>query len=383
VGEWGWCIRGHPIGCPLLMPHHHASQSPLDIAPDFTDKDGNEVNGEMKMLNDGQSNERQDVTGQRISLILAILLCSLIVGILAYGSGRQNEARSRVPASYSQSAKIDAAKVCTARNGNVDFDCVYDQVEASQEQARGELDLTAQQGAAYGAMSGAAVSLLALIVSVVGVWLVKRTLDATLVAVKDTSAATEAMQMANRIAQSAADTSAIATSFERNIKERESMPYVLVAKVTCQKEDDRTYNFVIDVENVGKTPAIDVFVIAVIGYFIPEGQYYEEAHTIAAKIEYWASVSKSCKHRIGAIGALPKQVFVKSFVGEGQKNCAIVKGVVIYSDFSGKNFVSQFFFSIGDHILSEVVQLPMTPGSLRMATFHPYEGPELRNRDGY
>ena len=68
--------------------------------------------------------ESRDLTGQGICLALGLVLACLIVGILAYGSGQQDEARSRVPASYSQSAKIDAAKACTAIKGKVDFDCI-------------------------------------------------------------------------------------------------------------------------------------------------------------------------------------------------------------------------------------------------------------------
>lgn len=114
-------------------------------------------------------------------------------------NGRESERREQTPASYSQSAKADAERACVGLDRVALFECVYERVEASQEQARGEQDLSAQQRAATSALASTVIAFLTLVITAVGVWFVKGTLEATLEAVKDTSEATEAMRVANRI----------------------------------------------------------------------------------------------------------------------------------------------------------------------------------------
>jgi hypothetical protein len=132
----------------------------------------------------------------------AIVLCCFIVGILTYGQGRENERRHQAPASYAKAAMADAQNACVGREGTAAFECIYEKVEAAQEQARGEQDLSAQQKAANAALISAIVAFFTLILSGVGVWYVRGTLRATLKAVEDTGKATEAMLEANRIARS-------------------------------------------------------------------------------------------------------------------------------------------------------------------------------------
>ncbi|MEK6637053.1 MAG: hypothetical protein AABY88_03105 [Pseudomonadota bacterium] len=134
---------------------------------------------------------------------MAIVLCTIITGILSYSSGRESERRNHAPASYSRAAKQDAERACVGMDSGTAFECIYEKVEASQEQARGEQDLSAQQRAASAAMISAIIALLTLGATGMGVWYVKRTLDATLEAVKDTSKATVAMNDANEIAKAA------------------------------------------------------------------------------------------------------------------------------------------------------------------------------------
>jgi hypothetical protein len=83
------------------------------------------------------------------------------------------------------------------------FECIYEKVESSKDQENTDQDLTAQFRAADSALFSAVFSLLALGVTGVGVWFVKRTLDATLEAVEDTGKATKAMFDANEIARDA------------------------------------------------------------------------------------------------------------------------------------------------------------------------------------
>lgn len=149
--------------------------------------------------NRGQGNPHLGAYG----VALAIVLCTIITGILSYSSGRESERRNHAPASYSRAAKQDAERACVGMDSGTAFECIYEKVEASQEQARGEQDLSAQQRAASAAMISAIIALLTLGATGMGVWYVKRTLDATLEAVKDTSKATVAMNDANEIAKAA------------------------------------------------------------------------------------------------------------------------------------------------------------------------------------
>lgn len=119
---------------------------------------------------------------------------------LGFLNGREAERRQQTPASYSKSAQADAKRACARLQGGAAFECIYEKVEASQEQARAEQDLSAQQRAADSALASAVIALLTLAISIVGVWFVKRTLDATLDAVQDTSRATAAMEAQNLLA---------------------------------------------------------------------------------------------------------------------------------------------------------------------------------------
>lgn len=122
-------------------------------------------------------------------VLLAIIFCTVIAGILSYSSGRESERRNNAPASYSRAAKQDAERACVGMEAGAAFECIYEKVEASQDQARGEQDLSAQQRSAFAAIFSVLISLFTLIATGIGVWYVKRTLDATLVAVNGASEA--------------------------------------------------------------------------------------------------------------------------------------------------------------------------------------------------
>ncbi len=131
----------------------------------------------------------------------AIVLCCTIVGGLAYGLGSQKERRQQLPASYAKAAKEDAERACAAIQPAASFDCIYEKAQSAQEQALNEQDLTAQQSAANSALMSAIIAFFTLILSGVGVWFVRRTLEATVKAVEDTSTATAAMVKQNEIAE--------------------------------------------------------------------------------------------------------------------------------------------------------------------------------------
>jgi hypothetical protein len=166
---------------------------------------------------------------------------------LAYNFGRQDERRYEIPASYAKAAKADAQRACPEREKAAAFECIYEKVQASQEQARGEEDLRAQQKAANAALLSTITSFLALFVTGAGVWFVKRTLEATLEAVKDTRKATAAVQEANEIA--------------REGMEKQSRAYVYPDGPFPAIRQDHTnqnveWGFKVNWNNSGNTPAL-------------------------------------------------------------------------------------------------------------------------------
>lgn len=107
--------------------------------------------------------------------ISALVLCCFIVGILTYSNGQEAERRDKTPAAYSEAAKSKAQQDCVGLEPDAMFECIYEKVESSQQQAHDEQDLTAQQKSANGTMITAALAFLGLAVSAVGIGLVYTT----------------------------------------------------------------------------------------------------------------------------------------------------------------------------------------------------------------
>jgi hypothetical protein len=133
--------------------------------------------------------------------VIGLLLAISIAWGVGYLQSRETERRYHTPRSYQESAKTNAQRACVGREPAAMFECVNEHVEASRQASNTEQDLSAQQRAASSALAAAAIAFAALIVTVIGVWFVKRTLEATLEAVRDTSIATKAMIRQNEIAE--------------------------------------------------------------------------------------------------------------------------------------------------------------------------------------
>jgi hypothetical protein len=175
----------------------------------------------------------------------ALVLCGIIVGILAFLNGQEAVRRDKTPAAYAESAKSKAQQDCAGREGNAAFECIYEKVEASQDQARGEQNLSAQQHAANSALFSAFIALLTLILSGFGVWFVKRTLDATLKAVEDTGIATKAMQRQNELTEAA---------------QRPWLTVIINCLGPMQRLCDGTFccEYNVTIKNTGASPALTV-----------------------------------------------------------------------------------------------------------------------------
>lgn len=135
-----------------------------------------------------------------LPLIGIVLAIGLAWGI-GWSQAREEYKRQQTPAAYAAAAKKDAQRACVGTDPTAVFECVNEKVETAYQTAHDEQDLSAQQRAASSALAAAMIGFLTLAISIVGVWFVKRTLDATLEAVEDTGNATRAMLRQNEISE--------------------------------------------------------------------------------------------------------------------------------------------------------------------------------------
>lgn len=225
-------------------------------------------------------------SGNTKAIDWAFPLTGIILGLfLAWGIGwlqaREEYNRKQTPAAYAEAANNDAESSCVGTEPRAVFECVNEKAKTAYQTAHDEQDLSAQQRAASSALVTAILSGIALILSGVGVWYVKRTLDATLEAVEDTGKATKAMENSNSIA------------VRRN--ELELRPYLgldgenatieLDPKVDADADDGVFVGFKIKIvfRNFGNTPAKRVtwsWNILVIndGVEIPFVTQFKESH---------------------------------------------------------------------------------------------------------
>lgn len=191
-----------------------------------------------------------------IALFAAVALAFLIGDTLGIGSGRGEVTAHQ---NY-EDAKQDAMQSCIGLQDRALMECVAKAYEATYEKSDSHQDLYAQQDMSKWAFWLLILTAITVGITALGVWFVKRTLDATLEAVDDTSKATKAMKRANEIAQSIADA--------------ELRPYLFVDKV--EVVDRRTWDsgefdedgeplpgafaarVVIWLRNFGKVPARNV-----------------------------------------------------------------------------------------------------------------------------
>ena len=259
----------------------------------------------------------------------AFPLTGIVLGlVLAWGIGwlqtREEYNRKQTPAAYADAAKKDAESACIGIEPRAFFECVNKKTETAYQTAHDEQDLSAQQRAASSALITAVLSGLALALSGVGVWYVKRTLDATLEAVEDTGKATKAMERQNELAEDTA--------------KRQLRAYVTT-------EDHATINFQIGVKaghqckvyNRGQTPAYDVRIWSrPVAIITTEGDVHK---TKVFRQETFAQSSATLGpgQWIGHTNALSGPLTNDSFVSLCVGGIAIVwGGIVSYRDAFGR-----------------------------------------------
>ncbi|MBF5090461.1 hypothetical protein F1640_10635 [Novosphingobium sp. NBM11] len=213
-------------------------------------------------MSDGDRNGNSKALNWVPPVVGVFLAVSLSWGI-GWLQAREEYKRENTPTAYAEAAKKDAERACVGVEPRAVFECVNEKTEAAYQTAHDEQDLSAQQRAASSALASSVLSFFSLLLSGIGVWYVKRTLDATLQAVKDTGDATDEMRKANAISN--------------RIAEAELRPYLFVdhlklidiKRFTDEIEEDGESKTIpngfsarvsIHLRNYGKVPARNIHV---------------------------------------------------------------------------------------------------------------------------
>jgi hypothetical protein len=212
--------------------------------------------------------------GKRAQDLVAAGLCTvalLAAVILAFAIGNAsgvNGGREQVSArEHYEHTKQDNLRACIGREGAAAVECVSEAIEAAQQQSDSRQDLYAQRDMSRWAFWLLILTAITVAITAVGVWFVKRTLEATLEAVEDTGKATEAMQDANKIAREAqrpwlSVRAHLSSSFEPG--------------QTHEGVDGFYVNVAGEIKNHGDSPATDIHIIVEIR-LPPAGVEWEKA----------------------------------------------------------------------------------------------------------
>lgn len=192
----------------------------------------------------------------KTGLIATIFVAALTIAaywLMIYDAGYQsgqNERKANVEsAHYAADTANQIERKCGTKVGQSARECIAEIVKAERESQRSESDLAAQWEAADWARWAGFAALAQFIATIIGLYYIKGTLDATLKAVEDTGKATKAMLRQNDLTEDTAQKQLRAyvdicddfTKIERNpLRDKDDR---IAAKVT------------ISVRNYGQTPA--------------------------------------------------------------------------------------------------------------------------------
>ena len=164
---------------------------------------------------------------------------------MGFQSG-QNERKANVEAEhYASDTANQIDRECRAESGQSARECIAKIVAAERESQRGESDLAAQWKAANWVMWAGMLAGAQLLATGFGLYYIRETLGATLNAVKDTSEATEAMRVANKIAMTNA-----------------SRAYLYPDTVEVSQITDHQAEITMSLKNFGNGPARDLRVFS-------------------------------------------------------------------------------------------------------------------------
>ena len=187
------------------------------------------------------------LVGLATAAVIAVCVIGFTWTVSARQAARTEQAR-HYASGYADSTQSRIERACRGSDPASVRQCVAEQIQAARESQRAEYDLSAQQSMSDWAAVMAALTLATFIATAIGVWFVKRTLDATLEAVEDTSNATQLMRDANLIA--------------RQANERSLRAYIALDKIDIEPQvvegETRFYSIIVNWKNYGSTPALAV-----------------------------------------------------------------------------------------------------------------------------
>lgn len=192
--------------------------------------------------NGGNRGERTSRVAEYGFCGLAVFGVAVLIWFLGSLNGHQAEQRYSQPHRHAIAAKDQALERCASTNGTALVECLYDRIEASEETARTEEDLTAQQRAAWAAMAAALFAFVSIPVGIGGLWALLKSLRHTEQAIAVSVHAMEETRNANTQARKQAKAVLYTKdcyfelAYERALK-----------SISCR--------VVFNVENVGDTPA--------------------------------------------------------------------------------------------------------------------------------
>jgi hypothetical protein len=253
---------------------------------------------------------------------------------------------------------------CVRLSGGAQLECMEKAIKASAEYQQSESDLNAQRGMSKWAFWLLIITGGQMLATIVGLVYLKGTLDQTIKAVEDTGDATAAMHRQNELT------------------ERESLPYISINEAWFTQTGAKAGFVEFNIENVGKSPGVDVYFTANMSGFMPEGQFYEERMRVGKKGGV-LELPKDNRSRLGALGQ-SKTTLRRDYKNlGGLQNAIIASGFIMYDAVTRKTYYSKFFFYLGDHLWKMNEAVRMEAGGLQIDIFQIYTGPELRDRDGY
>ncbi|MBB4633828.1 hypothetical protein [Sphingosinicella soli] len=196
------------------------------------------------------SNWRARVTTLETFFCILAVAGTLVIVYTTGGADGVIAGRNEVTArEHYEREKQNALGACFGREGPAAIECATKAIETAQDKSETRQDLYAQQDMAEWARWMWIIRAFTAGITAVGVWFVRRTLEATLEAVEDTSAATLAMQKQNEISKDATN--------------RQLRAYLEVSEcIVSVFPDDGEIIMQIRLKNCGQTPANDVRVMA-------------------------------------------------------------------------------------------------------------------------
>jgi len=234
--------------------------------------------------------------------------------------------------------KVPVPQIIKSPTGEPKSTQSHTEVKDNREQQ----DLQAQQDMAFWAMLMVFAAVATVIITAIGVWLVRQTLKATLLAVEDTGKATEAMLESNKIA--------------RETGRKQVRAYIGIESITLDDgEDFNIPRFIIEIKNNGVSPAniknLDVKIIWL-------GDKATPIYTFDRKIDFRCHAASPMNLPIDMESGIKKCEGVGFFV---------LSGLISYEDIFKDKHVEEFYFRTGGGSTLFNMELPerMSPFPLK------------------